>query len=199
MDRGAALLSALSGGFWSYASLCLSPSDGEALLAACRKAGARPSTPRGKPGDAGPIDFFALLRTAQAMQGKSFLRHSGYFAGISFARLFVAPSLNPNAGLERAIGALTQALPNASIEILPAPSSRFSLTAHLPPESGESGTIFLAGFLKGMATRVNEGAAPAVTEKVGSARGALSMVLDWGSSPAPRRAGKRHPRATLPR
>ncbi len=178
------LIAALAGDFWRLARLTLDPAVVVALEEDCLREGLRvPGRPFPLPdGEAPP--FRRVLALAERRVGRPALRRLGFACGGSVARAFEANVLSPNEGAIRMLAAFEKACGASGWNAKTEGAGSLSLSLAFDPPSTAAFAAFVAGFVKGAATRLNEGVVPLVRTRAEGPQ-AFSATLDWGPPAAP--------------
>jgi hypothetical protein len=189
------LIAVLHRDLWTYASLLLAEDARRKLEEACRKVGV--AVPHaGPPPPIHAPAFCSVLRAARVSEGDAFLHHAGYFAGGNAARRVEANLPNPNAGAVRLLNEAAAACPEIGIEGKAASAARFEMAFVARQALDRAVTAYAHGFVKGAATRLNEGSPATIREATSEGGKVWSASIDWGSAGggargAPTRAGRR--------
>lgn len=184
MQAQVGLVASLAGDFWRFARLALDPQVVRAIEDDCLRAGLRvPGRPFPVPaGDAPP--FRRVVELAANRAGKSALRRLGFACGGSAARAFEANVLSQNEGARRMVAAFERACGASAWAAKATGSSRLSLSLAFNPPASPAFLAFVGGFVKGAATRLNEGVVPEVGPGAEGPH-ALVATLEWGRRAAP--------------
>lgn len=189
------LLTAINRDFWTYAAMILDESKRRELEEACRRVGVNVSRVGPQP-LVSAVAFVSILRTARAEEGADFVHHAGYFAGGNAARRVEANRPDPNAGAMRLVAEAARACDGMQFDARAQSAARFELSVTSKVVIDRAVIDFAHGFVKGAATRLNEGSRPTLKAAVSEGGKAWAVSVDWapaeagGTAPATR-AGKR--------
>ena len=167
------------------------------LEATCLGAGIRPASRPGALRTIGPDAFVQLLHLSYNQEGDHFLRHAGYHCGTNLAREFVGVVRHPSEGAERLIEVLASAFPKMQVVSQSHAQSNFEFSIQTGPALSPASHQFAWGFLRGAATRLNEGAMPFISERFEPGHKTWVVAVDW-TRPAlppekPAKGGKKTP------
>ncbi len=160
----------------------------------CRKVGV--AVPHAGPPPPIHADAFcSVLRVTRIQEGEAFLHHAGYFAGGNAARRVEANLPNPNAGAVRLASEARAGCPEIQIEAKAPSATRFEVTFVGRQPLDRAVTSYAHGFVKGAATRLNEGNPPTVREASLEGGRGWNAVVEWAAAGpsakgAPKREGK---------
>ena len=176
---------------WNYASMLLGEDARRTLEESCRKVGV--AVPHAGPPPPIHADAFcSVLRAAGLQEGEAFLHHAGYFAGGNAARRVEANLKDPNAGALRLAGEAAAGCPEIKIEAKAQSATRFEVALVARQPLDRAVTSYAHGFVKGAATRLNEGNPPSIREASIDGGKGWNAVVEWaGAGRAPKAAPKR--------
>lgn len=183
MGADSGLLSALRACFWTYASLILSEDEKRALAANLRQAGGRVQGRIPAPEGRGPDSLSRLLDVAYGAQGAAFVHHAGYYSGGEVARKFVTTAPHPTDAMVRLVDAFIALFEGLHFVADAPENDRLDFTVGSKVPLPRSFTEFASGLVKGAAKRVNEGAAPGISERVEHADSNWVVTILWSAGP----------------
>lgn len=172
------LIATLHRDLWAYAGMMLSEGARRSLEESCRKLGVTVSR-LGPPAPISAPAFCSVVKAARAQEGEEFLHHAGYFAGSNAARRVEGNLPEPNSGAERLAAEAAAAFTDLTIQARAPSAARFEISINARQPLDRGAVAYVHGFVKGAATRLNEGSPPVLTETHGEGGRMWGITVDW--------------------